>query len=241
MDEEQLAGGNTTPIVRLGDTVRREAGPWTPAVRRLLDALRAAGIEEVPEHRGFDEQGREILTFLPGHVPSYPLPSWVWSPSVLADSARLLRRLHDASTAILGEGAVWRLSAHEPAEVICHNDFAPYNLVFADGVLTGVIDFDTASPGPRLWDLGYLAYRLVPLGETREGPIRERPERLDALIAAYGMPFTREQLVLAAADRLDELAVFTDGRARDTGRPDFVEHAALYRRDRDRLRGGIVQ
>jgi len=33
------------------------------------------------------------------------------------------------------------------------------------------------------------------------------------------------------AQRLIELAVFTDGRAEGTGRHDFVEHAAVYRRD----------
>ena len=48
-------------------------------------------------------------------------------------------------------------------EVICHNDFAPYNLMFEDGRLTGVIDLDLASPGPRVWDMAYTAYRFVPL------------------------------------------------------------------------------
>ena len=49
----------------------------------------------------------------------------------------------------------WQTPAHKPPEVICHNDFAPDNMVF-DGRrrLVGVIDGDTASPGPRVWDLG---------------------------------------------------------------------------------------
>ena len=34
---------------------------------------------------------------------------------------------------------------------------------------------------------------------------------------------------------MEDLAIFTDQRAADTGRNDFIEHAALYRRDRARL------
>ena len=30
--EEVLAGGNMTAVVRVGDTVRRGAGPWTPTI-----------------------------------------------------------------------------------------------------------------------------------------------------------------------------------------------------------------
>ena len=59
--------------------------------------------------------------------------------------------------------ACWQWPAHEPVQVICHNDFAPYNLMFENGKLTGVIDLDLASPGPRVWDMAYTAYRFVPL------------------------------------------------------------------------------
>ena len=37
------------------------------------------------------------------------------------------------------------------------------------------------------------------------------------------------------AARLEELAAFADARAAETGRDDFAEHAAMYRRDRDRV------
>ncbi len=42
-------------------------------------------------------------------------------------------------------------------------------MVFHQGNLRGLIDFDTASPGPRVWDLAYLAYQLVPFTETAGG------------------------------------------------------------------------
>ena len=30
-----------------------------------------------------------------------------------------------------------------PVEVMCHGDFAPYNITFVDGCVHGIIDFDT--------------------------------------------------------------------------------------------------
>lgn len=41
--------------------------------------------------------------------------------------------------------------------------FRSLPLMFKGGRSTGVIDFDTASPGPRIWDMAYPAYRSIPL------------------------------------------------------------------------------
>lgn len=227
-------------VVRVGDTVRRPAGPWTPTVHALLDYVRRAGMVEVPEPRGIDEQGREMLSFRPGETGGYPLPDWLWNPQILTDAGRLLRRYHDATAGFAPSDPIWQLPGHHPGEVICHNDVAPYNLVFADGRLTGMIDFDTASPGPRIWDLAYLAYRLVPYVEDAGSAApagSDRAGRLDQLITAYGVPFTREAVWTTMIDRLTELAEYTDGRAAETGRTEFVRHAALYRRGRERVRG----
>ena len=66
MTEERLEGGNVGGAVRVGDTVRRSAGPWTPAVHALLAHLEGTGFTGAPRPLGFDEQGREVLTFLEG-------------------------------------------------------------------------------------------------------------------------------------------------------------------------------
>lgn len=237
-DEEILAGGNSTVVTRAGGTVRRGTGPWTPAVHELLAALRAAGITEVPTALGLDELGREILTYLPGDAAHYPLPEWVWNVSILRRAGALLRRIHDASAGLARLELEWQLPTHEPAEVVCHNDVAPYNMLFEHGNLTGLIDFDTSSPGPRIWDVAYLAYRLVPLGENGGSAApqgRDRLARLDALIEAYGVHFEHRNIFETVRDRLDELAVYTDGRAATTGRTDFLDHSSMYRRDRDRI------
>ncbi|WP_206064692.1 hypothetical protein [Kocuria sediminis] len=55
------------------------------------------------------------------------------------------------------------------------------------------------------------------------------------LIDAYGKPYELTELLVAVAARLEELAVFTDGRVVEPGREDFCGHAAMCRRDRDRV------
>src|SRR4051794_529172 len=153
-----------TAVVRVGDTVRRAAGPWTPTVHAFMRHLRGSGFTALPEPLGMDDRGREIISFLPGATAVYPLPDFAWTDATLTAVARLLRAFHDASAGFVAPAdACWQWPAHEPVQVICHNDFAPYNLMFDNGKLTGVIDLDLASPGPRVWDMAYTAYRFVPL------------------------------------------------------------------------------
>lgn len=48
-EEQPLSGGNVSAgVVRVGDTVRRPAGPWTPAVHALLTHLHEAGFRAAP-------------------------------------------------------------------------------------------------------------------------------------------------------------------------------------------------
>jgi hypothetical protein len=65
--EIPLAGGNMSGgVVRVGDTVRRPAGPWTPAVRALLTHLHEAGFRGAPlmaDAYGLTE--RERLDIIP--------------------------------------------------------------------------------------------------------------------------------------------------------------------------------
>ena len=68
LDGEELPGGNVGGAVRIGDTVRRPTGPWTPAVHALLAHLHAAGLRAVPRVHGVDARGREVLDYLPGEV-----------------------------------------------------------------------------------------------------------------------------------------------------------------------------
>ena len=69
--EETLHGGNTNVVVRVGDTVRRQTGHWTPAVHALLAHLQSVGFADAPTVLGIDDQGREILPFVIGEVVSH--------------------------------------------------------------------------------------------------------------------------------------------------------------------------
>jgi Ser/Thr protein kinase RdoA (MazF antagonist) len=141
---------------------------------------------------GIDDQGREILSFLPGRVATYPLDDFLWSDRILVRVAQMLRAYHDATADfVVPAGAAWQWPAHEPAEVICHNDFCPYNLTFEGTELVGVIDFDLASPGPRVWDMATTAYRFVALTDPQspDAPYMGRAQqtrRLAAFCRAYG-------------------------------------------------------
>lgn len=238
VDDVVLAGGNVTPVVRRGDAVHREAGPWTPAVHRLLRTLRDAGVDQVPEPRGYDPDGREVLSFLPGRTLAECEPAVRWSTGVLIAAAQLLRRIHDASRPLVSDRAfVWRSPRRTPAEVICHNDFATYNLIAEGDALSGAIDFDFASPGTRVWDLAYLAYRIVPFAEDApDADDLDRGRRLDELIAAYGGDVSAADVMATMVSRLEDLRVFTLGRFSETGRAEFQAHAAMYARDAERLR-----
>ncbi|MEV6152105.1 phosphotransferase [Nonomuraea sp. NPDC052129] len=207
MIEEPLAGGGVNEVVRVGNTVRRPAGPWTPAVHRLLDHLAAAGFDGAPRAYGLDEAGREILDFVPGDVAHYPVPAYAWSDAALEALAVLMRAYHDATTDFAAPDAEWYFPAREPAEVVCHSDIAPYNCVYRDGLPVALIDFDTAHPGPRLWDVAYAAYRFVPLSAVGNGEavtsVTEQARRLRLLADAYGLSGDeRTALPEMAAERL---------------------------------------
>ncbi len=67
--EETLSGGNMAgEVLRVGHTVRRRAGPWTPAVHELLRHLEQVDFQGAPRALGMDRHDREILSFIPGDV-----------------------------------------------------------------------------------------------------------------------------------------------------------------------------
>lgn len=241
--EEPLAGGNVSVVVRVGDTVRRPTQPWTPAVHRLLAHLEAAGYPHAPRAHGVDGQGREVLDFLPGRMGGFPYDPWLLTDDGLDAVVASIRALHGAtagSDLLVASGWQGLVPDDLPREVICHGDLAPYNLVLGgDGDATGIvgwIDFDTAGPGPRLWDLAYAAYTVVPLyAEGHDLPDDlDRAARLDRF--AVRARVDRDALVAMVDRRLERLiAWLEDGAASgDPARSTMVAdgHAAMYRRER---------
>ncbi len=240
--EEALPGGNVAAACRIGQTVRRTAGPWSGPVAALLQHVRAKGLSCVPEPLGFDEQGRQVLTYIPGEVPGELLP-WLWADSILDDAASMLRSWHDATVDYCAPGAAWGLAPRVPAEVICHNDFAPYNCVFRAQRLVALIDFDACAPGPRIWDIAYALYRFVPLypplveppGTVESSPFSwsETLERVRRFLESYSRgtenPLSTLSCLDTAVDRIRTLAVWTDAHSSRAGLPALHQHACMYR------------
>ncbi|HEX6041358.1 phosphotransferase, partial [Longimicrobium sp.] len=155
--EVVLAGGDVTEgVVRVGDTVRRPLRAHSPAVHGLLGHLERVGFDGAPRFLGIDEQGREVLTWMPGETPGRPIRPYAATEEALGGVARLLRRFHDAvSTYEAPPDAPWdtafTTNVDDPPELIGHCDVTPDNVVFRDGVPYGLIDFDLARPTTRLF------------------------------------------------------------------------------------------
>jgi len=203
---EPLGGGNThESIIRVGDTVRRPAGPWTPAVHALLHHLEAAGFEAAPRALGLDSEGREVVSYAVGDVVWPDQFDLLEPDAALAEIARLIRRYHDvvATFAAPDEAQWWDLSADPSGtnEVVCHNDLAPWNLVRGvDGTWT-FIDWDLAAPGRRSWDLGWALLSFIPL--TPDRPLDEEAtvRRLRVFMEAYGAPDELDSALAGAIER----------------------------------------
>ncbi|MGP4062323.1 phosphotransferase [Halobacillus sp. H74] len=164
INEEKLKGGNVSNVYRAEDTVRRELKPDSFKIHKLLQHLESKGFDHAPKFLGIDERNRERLSFIEGEAGNYPLKKYMWSNDVLKEIAHMLRLYHDAVSDFpsLNE---WAPIDNTPdnIEVLCHNDFAIYNIIFNHKQPVGIIDFDVAAPGPRLWDIAYTLYTCVPL------------------------------------------------------------------------------
>jgi hypothetical protein len=208
-----------------------------------MAGLSERGLGTVPKAIGLDGDV-ELVEFIEGDVPDYPMPSWVWSDKLLAEVGHRLREIHDGSQSLDLPLDGWRLPHVDPPEVFCHGDVTPYNMVFRDGRVVAFIDWDFAVPAPRLWDLGYAAYRWVSLTppdhpDGRPQSIDEQWRRLGLLCDAYG-DVDRYDVVDWAVRRLDHLVSLSLSQAAD-GNPAFIAtvaagHVELYAHDRDWLR-----
>ena len=238
---EELSGGMNT-VRRIGDTVVRPIGAHSRAVHALLRHIRKRGFLAAPNVIAVGA-ATETLSFVPGETSNYPLTPTFRTDEALTCAARLLRDYHDATAGFDPGGRTWLLDPQEPAEVICHGDFAPYNCAVTEGRVTGMFDFDTAHPGPRMWDVGYGAYRWVPLVAPGNvawlGDIDEQARRLRLFCETYGTD-AREEVIDSAQERLTELVRVMREWAAE-GHEAFAEHIAdghdvLYLADIEYLR-----
>jgi Phosphotransferase enzyme family len=233
-EEHRLPGGFVNDVFRVGSTVRRTSGPWTPAVHALLRHLEAVGFVESPRVLGIDDRGREILTFIEGETLGWTgWPEVMLGGDGIVQLGELLRRFHEAVRGFRPpDGARWRNPlAPLGAEIVRHGDFSPFNTVWRDNRVAGLIDWDFAQPGEAISDIAYLAWYAVPLaGDRRVHDYGfahgiDRSRRLRALCSAYGGPSPQE-VVTEAVRIIDLERIQTEELARRGIQPwvDFAAH-----------------
>lgn len=247
MEEDTvLEGGMMNSPVKKGNVVIRPCTASSATIHRLLRHARSRGLTWVPEPIALDDTS-ETLSFIEGEVP-HSMPSWIWNDATLINIARRMRQWHDATEDFSDPEAVWSFDTGEKQEVICHNDFAPYNCVYKNQTFEGLIDFDLCAPGTRLWDIAYTTYRFIPImpvqstitdGSTPEGeyspyPLDDMFRRTDRFLAEYAqgnhlLLYTRDELLEKTARRITAVAEWTKRFAEETHNDVLRKNAIMYR------------
>jgi tRNA A-37 threonylcarbamoyl transferase component Bud32 len=189
MPEERLPGGYVTGPVRLGNTVRRQPSARAEFVRRLLQWFEYAGWPGAPRFLGLDDLGREMLSYLDGHVAwEAQQPAEVWSEASLRDAGRLVREFHDLT-------ADSELAGGQ--EVVCHSDLSPRNTVYRDSGSglrpVAFIDWDLAAPGRRIHDVAQVCWQFLALGPAVQD-VDETAQLMHVICDGYGLT-DRSELV----------------------------------------------
>lgn len=143
-------------------------------------------------------------------------------------SAKLLLKYHECSREYILQltgSERWMLPIINPVEVMCHGDFAPYNVTIIDNNPIGIIDFDTLHPGPVLWDIAYAIYRWIPFNGPQNPDhyydLEEQIRKAKLFFDSYGLEINkRAEFPLVLIKRLQSLVDFMLKEA-ECGNEDF--------------------
>jgi aminoglycoside phosphotransferase (APT) family kinase protein len=226
-------------------------------VHQLLSHLRDRGFALAPDALGIDGDGREVLTFLPGEtMTEHPWPNWLGSDTILCEAVQALVAYHkavaDFRPAIVESRLGTSRLRHD--EIVCHNDFAPYNCVFSKRHLTGVIDWDVVCAGRPAWDLAFFAWHWVPLHaptpEIAWRSVGVCQRRLRLIVDLYGLAdrtrFLEEILLRIDASRVGIIERAATGnkvfaRLLREGHPDEMWRAMEFIKAHERILETVLQ
>jgi hypothetical protein len=197
-EELPLAGGAmTSGVVRIGDTVRRPPKHSAQPMRDVLLQLERTGFDAAPRWLGFDEHGRDVLTWIEGETFSDrsqmhpyigdPPARVTFSDEQVAAAIALLRRYHDTFE----------------DKVICHGDFGPWNIVWRHGLPSAIIDFDNVYAGDPADDVAYALRMFVSYGFADAEP-SELVRRTQKALWAYGREFDVPAILQREYDLAEE-------------------------------------
>jgi len=231
-EEQRLAGGvaNAGAVTRVGDHVLRPGNENSAQIHRFLHALHDAGFDGASRPLGIDADGRERLVFIEGAVPLPPYPAWAQRDAALESIAVLMRRFHTAARAFGVGASSWsdEMADPEGGAIVCHNDVCLENVVFADGVAVGLLDFDFAAPGRPTYDLAQMARMCVPIDDDGNAARlgwepADRAARLRLVTDAYGLDAAgRRELLGIVAASMARGGEFVRRRV-EAGDPNFIK------------------
>ena len=212
--ERVLTGGGRTAVTRRGDIVFRDAGPWSVTVHRFLKHLESLGFGGAPRvvGSGFDEIGRETLTYITGEFV-HPGP---WNDAAMDTIGRMLKQLHEANASFpVPESAVWRewfgRDLGGPRQVIGHCDAAPWNIVARNGVPVALIDWEVAGPVDPVIELAQACWLNAQLYDDDVAAmvglasVTDRARQVRLTLDGYELPRAERS---GFVDKMIEFAVF---------------------------------
>lgn len=225
-NKEKLVGGRND-IYKVDQKVIRPVNIWSKTVHDFLGYLNKKGIDFVPIPYEINDK-YEIVSFIEGEVYNYPLPLMFHDDLMIVSAAVLLKKYHNVSEQYLSQlngKEEWMLPTLTPIEVICHGDFAPYNIVINNNQANAIIDFDTIHPGSKMWDISYAIYRFVPLinPQSKEsfGTFEEKIRRVKLFLDTYNVSKSmRDEFVDTLIFRLESLVKYIENEAKN-GNDDF--------------------
>jgi hypothetical protein len=196
VSDNNLSYSDNREILRIDQTVHRPTYWWTPAVHELLKYLEVVGFSYSPRVLGFDEEGREVLSFIEGESGA---DGWakITTDEGLSKFARLLRAYHEAVRDFTPDPhAEWAYSTAslQPGEILCHGDFGPWNIVWQGDEPVGILDWDMVLPAQPRFDVLYALQYATPFRDDATAlswhhfpSVPDRKHRIEVFANAYGL------------------------------------------------------
>ncbi|KKB78120.1 trifolitoxin immunity protein [Devosia soli] len=212
-EEISLVGGRSTVSTR-GGVVYRNARPWSQTVIALLRHLEEQGYEHAPRAvgSGFDDQGREMLTFVEGES----VHPYAWRDDAMPAIGAMLRKLHCATASFVPppneEWRPWFGRSIGTPSVIGHCDTGAWNIIAQNGLPIALIDWEEAGPVDPMVELAQACWLNAllfddDLAETLSlGPVEQRAKQVRSLLGGYELPHAQR---IGFVDRMIEFSILS--------------------------------